>query len=195
MQKTIIFLFFIILFSCQGRKKQQVQNKTSDITYSDEPKKKEELQQYETLSIDSLWNIVVHKKGCLTGGQYVKNGKFGNEGCIMTTTTEWSVLLNKPKDNLTNFLLEKLNKKDTTSVHTCPFFLATEGELAVYTLQAVHKKNWFEFKPFRKYIEKVNDENNFKLLGSRNSYQGYLNDSILSNRKNLEIMKKMWEQH
>ena len=161
---------------------------------SEEQKKWEESKKYESVSIDSLWQIVKHKNGCLTGGQYVENGEIGSEGCIMTNSPEWYALFNKPKSELTNFLITKLEKRDTTNVHVCPFFSATEGELAIYTLQGIHKKNWFDFEPYKKYIEKVNDESNFQLLGNRNSYQGYLNDSILTNKKEIERMSELWLQ-
>lgn len=147
---------------------------------------------FESLSIDSLWQIVKYKNSCLTGGQNFENGHFGNEGCVMTNSKEWKALFNKPKKELTEFLITKLEKSDTTKVHTCPFFLATEGELAVYTLQGIHKKNWFEFEPYKKYSLKVQNEENYSLLGNRNSYQAYLTDSILANEKELQNLSVFW---
>ena len=41
-----------------------------------------------------------------------------------------------------------------TKIHTCPFFVATTGEMAVYSLQHIHKKNWFDFSEFKEYKDK-----------------------------------------
>ncbi|SMC57144.1 hypothetical protein [Moheibacter sediminis] len=109
-----------------------------------------------TSNIDSLWNVVVNKDGCLTGGQYSKNGKFGNEGCVMDNSKEWKALFEVQKYNLSYYLLSRLDKTDTTIVHTCPFFMASEGELAVYTLQRLYNKNWYDFDEFSDYLARSN---------------------------------------
>lgn len=184
--KKYVFFLLLFLISCTEKKKSD--NTISRKQVLEKPSK----NTFDSLSIDSLWQIVKDKNGCLTGGQNFVNGRFGNEGCIMTNSKEWKALFNKPKKELTKFLLTKLEKTDTTKIHTCPFFLATEGEIAVYTLQGIHKKNWFDFEPYKKYTLKVQNEENYRLLGNRNSYQAYLTDSILSNKKELNNLSAFW---
>ncbi len=188
--KNILLIFLIFLFSCSKKSDENQVTVTDKNSFekSEENKLKKKL---EIIEIDSLWKIVINKNGCLTGGQNVENGEFGSEGCIMTNTMEWKVFLEKPKNELTEFLVSKLDKKDTTKVHTCPFFLATEGELANYALQGVHKKNWFDFAEFKIYKDKVQNPNN-KMLSNRDNFQGYLNNNVLNVSTEREKLKKLW---
>src|SRR5690606_5086932 len=140
MKETLILTYLILFISCSD-KTTQVQS-TNNIIPNEENIDSIKLVSNidKNISIDSIWEIVTQKSSCLTGGQYGVNGEFRSEGCVMDETEEWEMLFKKPKTDLTEFLLTKLEKSDTTKVHTCPFFLATEGELAVYTLQRIYKK-------------------------------------------------------
>lgn len=144
--------------------------------------------QGHSTKIDSLWNILIHQNGCLTGGQYHKDGRFGNEGSIMERSVKWKNFYKLPKDSLTYFLLSKFDKTDSTSIHTCPFFNATEGELAVYVLQRIHGKNWFEFPEFQEYEIRNNNPPELP-IGNDFNFQNWLNKEILqvpSERKKLQ---------
>ncbi|MCD8045023.1 MAG: hypothetical protein LUH10_18490 [Tannerellaceae bacterium] len=55
--------------------------------------------------------------------------------------------------------------------HTCPFFTTTESELAVYALQKIHRKNWYDFPPFREYKDKSG-------TSSRDNHQQWLQDLL-----------------
>ena len=77
----------------------------------------------------------------LGGEQYVSEKEFKREPKrLVFSETHW----------------KKFEENDTTKtkVHTCPFFGATNGEMAVYSLQQIHKKNWFDFAEFKEYKNK-----------------------------------------
>ncbi|PQV44403.1 hypothetical protein CLV33_1243 [Jejuia pallidilutea] len=110
----------------------------------------------QTDSISELWNILVFEKGgCLGGEQYVNETEFKREEKpLVFSETEWKKFSDNDKRKLTEFLINKLSDTTRTKVHTCPFFGATNGEMAVYSLQHLHKKNWFDFSEFKEYKDK-----------------------------------------
>jgi len=185
MKSFFKILIVIITISCSNSK---MKNERISIPY---PDSKEQSKWDSENTIDSLWTILKNKKGCLTGGQYVDNGEFGSEGCVMTTTAEWKLFFDKPKNELTNFLVNKLAERDTTKVHNCPLFMSTEGELAVYALQNIHKKNWFDFKEFERFKIMI-AEPKMPPYSNRDTFSGYLNDSVLTNKEELLKLRNVW---
>jgi hypothetical protein len=137
-------------------------------------------------NIDSLWNkLAFQKGGCLTGGQYIRNGRFGNEGCVLKQSKEWGRFFNLPKDELSAFLIRQLPDTASTKIHTCPFYTATNGELAVYCLQKVHNKNWYDFEQFSKYKNK-------ETTGAGDNDQAWL-QKILASKKRRNILISCFE--
>ncbi|WCO03598.1 hypothetical protein [Psychroserpens ponticola] len=110
----------------------------------------------QTYSISELWNILVFETGgCLGGEQYINEKEFKrNEKTLVFSETQWKEFSNNDKGKLTEFLITKLSDTTRTKVHICPFFEATNGEMAVYSLQHIHKKNWFDFSAFKDYKNK-----------------------------------------
>ena len=110
----------------------------------------------KTDSISELWNVLVFEKGgCLGGEQYINVTKFKREEKpLVFSETEWKKFSEYDKGKLTEFLITKLSDTTETKIHTCPFFGATNGEMAVYSLQHIHKKNWFDFSEFKEYKDK-----------------------------------------
>ncbi len=101
-------------------------------------------------SLDSLWNYIIFEKGgCLTGGQYVRDGQVGFEACVLSRDSDWKLFLSHNTQELAHFLVSKIHG-DTiqTEIHTCPFMNATEGEIAVYALQHLYLINWYDFNEF-----------------------------------------------
>jgi len=196
MKKTLTLLSLILFFACADKRANSkllnIEPKKNDIeiiNFTSIGSEKEE--NLKKVSIDSLWNIITQKSSCLTGGQYETNGEFRSEGCVMEETKEWEILFEKPKKILTEFLLTKLEKTETTSVHTCPFFLATEGELATYALQRIYVKNWFDFEEFKHFKERA-EKPQEPPTSNRDNYQIWLQEEVLQNPKNREILKKLW---
>ncbi len=110
----------------------------------------------QTDSISKLWEILVFEKGgCLVGEQYVnKKGLKRAKRPTVFNETSWKRFSNKEKEKLTEFLITKFSDTIKTNVHTCPFFVTTTGEIAVYSLQHILKNNWFDFSEFEKYKNK-----------------------------------------
>lgn len=135
-------------------------------------------------SIDSLWNNLIFKEGgCLTGGQYIYDGEIIAEGSIIHHSKGWKHFFDFPKSELTTFLLSKLTDTLSTKIHTCPFFNATEGELAVYCLQKLFLVNWYDFDEFRDYRNRDIDDSE--------NHQVWL-QKILLDDKSRETLKECW---
>lgn len=186
MEKILLLVCLIFHFSCSDKVVQNSEAKEGKAATIRETER-----DSNNIPLDSLWGAVTQKSSCLTGGQYEVDGEFRSEGCIMDKSKEWETLFKKPKKDLTEFLLTKLEKSDTTNVHTCPFFLSTEGELAVYTLQRIYKKNWFDFDEFKVYRERAEKSDELPLSNTDN-YQGWLQNEILKDSEKRELLKTLW---
>lgn len=135
--------------------------------------------------IDSLWNkLAFEKGGCLTGGQYSYNGVFGGEHCVLTDDAEWKRFFTYPQKELSEFLISKMSDTTATRIHTCPFYHATAGELAVYCLQRIYRINWYDFKEFEEY-------KNREITHSLDCHQAWL-QKILSDRKKRTVLENLW---
>lgn len=143
----------------------------------------------EDIKLDSLWNkLVFDDGGCLTGGQRVRNGKFGNEGCVMSeyrmNRNGWFDFFSFPKSELTPFLISKFSDTTSTKIHTCPCMTARNGEVAVYALQNIYKINWYDLNGFTKYASK-------ETSSCMDGEQSWLWD-ILENEERRENLAKQW---
>jgi hypothetical protein len=143
--------------------------------------------QLSVKNLDSLWKELLFKEeGCLVGGQYVYDGRFGGEGCVMSYSEEWKYFFNFDKKQISEFLITKITSNTTkTKIHTCPYDDATEGEMAVYALQKIFLINWYDFAEFVKYKNKLlnnSDINHQKLL-----------QNILANSSKREILINCWK--
>lgn len=103
-------------------------------------------------------------KGCTTRGQYYNNAKYGGEACCFDISKDWQSFFKHSKEELSNFLLTQLSDTSQSSIHICPYFNATKGELAVYCLQRIYKVNWYDLNLKYKHIQDgsfVKDDGNF----------------------------------
>jgi hypothetical protein len=180
--RVYIILFLIIGYSCHSN--------------SAESKL---IRQYEkighnpklTLSqLDSLWKLLVFDQGgCLTGSQHVSNGVFGGEGCVMTESRkndDWQKFFMQPKSILIPFLINQFKDTTQTKIHTCPCFLATNGEVAVYALQNIFKTNWYSLKGFEIYENREGS-------GCTDNEQTWL-QAILLDENQRESLVNAWKQ-
>jgi hypothetical protein len=104
------------------------------------------LKNRNIIELKKDWDSLTNVKGCLSGGQWIKDKKWGGEGCILTIDKAWnSFLFETDKGELALFLINQLSDKTTTQIHTCPYENATKGELALYCLQGISKVNFDEF--------------------------------------------------
>ncbi|MFY8186953.1 MAG: hypothetical protein ACOVLC_03230 [Flavobacterium sp.] len=143
-----IFLLILALISCKNQSELNMENAQIEKT--------ELIEITKTDSISELWNVLVFEKGgCLGGEQYINEMEFKREGnSLVFSESEWKKFSANDKVKLTEFLITKLSDTTKTKIHTCPFFGATNGEMAVYSLQHIHKKNWFDFSEFKEYKDK-----------------------------------------
>ena len=147
-----ILLLILTLISCKNQS--ELKTEIAQI-------QKTELNKItQTDSISELWNILVFDKGgCLGGEQYISETEFKREEKLLVfSEMDWKNFSDNDKGKLTEFLITKLSDTTKTKVHTCPFFGATNGEMAVYSLQHIHEKNWYDFNEFKdpKYKEYKN---------------------------------------
>jgi len=152
-----ILLLILTLISCKNQSNFTINKTTPESKKEIAHIEKAELHQIQqTDSIAELWNILVFEKGgCLGGEQYISETEFKREEKpLVFSETDWKNFSDKDKTKLTEFLITKLSDATKTKVHTCPFFGATNGEMAVYSLQHIHKKNWFDFSDFKEYKDK-----------------------------------------
>lgn len=135
-----------------------------------------------------MWNYLIFKKGgCLTGGQYVRKGKFGYEGCIMSNSLPWDVFFNRNKKEISNFILNKIsNRSIGAKIHTCPFSAATEAEIAIYGLQRLYKINWYDFDEFTEFKNK-------EITSASENHQAWLKQ-ILNNQFKRKQLINYWIQ-
>jgi uncharacterized lipoprotein NlpE involved in copper resistance len=143
-----ILLLILTLVSCKNQS--EIKTEIAQI------EKTEPIEITQTDSISELWNVLVFEKGgCLGGEQYINETEFKREEKpLVFSKTEWKKFSKHDKRILTEFLITKLSDTTKTKVHTCPFFGATNGEMAVYSLQHIHKKNWFDFSEFKEYKDR-----------------------------------------
>ena len=138
-----ILLLTLLLFSCKNQSEPK-----PEIVHIE---KTELIVPKQTVSIAEQWNLMVLEKGgCLGGGQYFKETK-REIPTMVFSETEWKKFSENDKRKLTEFLITKLSDTTKSKVHTCPFFEATNGEMAVYSLQHIHEKNWYDFSEFQAY--------------------------------------------
>jgi len=136
-------------------------------------------------NLDSLWKTLVKSDLCLTGFQYVGKEKTTiTSPEIILNNTKWKNLISQPKPTITHFLILKFTDTLKTNLHTCPFFKTRNNELAVYVLQHIYGKNWYDFKEFKKF-------KNRDITGSDDQPQIWL-QNILANKSKRKILIKSW---
>jgi hypothetical protein len=179
MKRSLLFVVLLVCFSCTGNSATKLNSPPDTIYFVD------------TLGLDSLWqSLVFEKGGCLTGGQYVKDGHFGGEGCVLTQhrkgRPDWRPFFRNPKKDLTEFLISQFTDTSTTHIHTCPFAIAKAGEVAVYCLSKIYLVNWYDFEPFLEY-------QNREMTDSTDCPQTWL-QAILEDPKKRELLIAEWRK-
>lgn len=143
-------------------------------------------QAFMEMSTDSLWEYLVFEKGgCLTGGQYARGGQGDDRICVMKAAKEWEIFFHRTQEELTTVLLSKLADTSTTSIHTCPYFMANEGEVAVYALQQLYDTNWFDFEIFQPHVDSIDRSEN-------ENHQSWL-QGILQDQTQREQLLDYWQ--
>ncbi len=97
-------LVFILVFTACDKKTKSIKSKTENKEVSSSP------INFNEMEIDSLWNFLLFKQGgCLVGAEYVSNGKFGSEACVMSASPSWKNFFDRDKQEIQDFLLSKIS--------------------------------------------------------------------------------------
>jgi hypothetical protein len=140
----LVFIIFTQL-SCQNNPKIETNQAPQYLAKNDD----KVLKHPNIIQLKKDWDSLINVKGCLSGEQWIKDKKWGGEGCILTIDKAWnSFLFETDKGELALFLIIQLSDKTITQIHTCPFENATKGELALYCLQGISKVNFDEILGF-----------------------------------------------
>jgi len=189
MKISILILFSLFLLSCNnGEKNNAVKNDRFELVSEPEKELRLEYERNENfykMETDSLWNYLSNQGGCLTGNQYSLFTSNSGEGCVMMESEIWEIFFKKEKKELTEFLFSKMADTLENNIHTCPFGVSTNGELAVYSLQKIHKKNWFRFNEFNEFADRQSESES-------ENHQMWLRN-ILKDEKKRNTLKKLYK--
>jgi len=145
------------------------------------------LENFENLSVENQWELLLKIGGCLTGGQYCENDKCGGEGCVMSNSKYWKTFLVRPREETVDFLINEIADTTETKIHTCPFFAAKTGEVAIYSLQFIYRTNWDDLSQEYKRFKEV------EKTGIETSYQTFI-WKIIEEEKELKKMQENWRK-
>lgn len=113
------------------------------------------VKQNQRGNISTSWEILVFKKGgCLVGQQYRVGSLQKMKEPHVYNQLAWLQFIKHDKSELTSFLVTQLADTTKTKIHVCPFFSATNAEMAIYALQQIHNKNWYDLTAFNHYKNK-----------------------------------------
>lgn len=133
--------------------------------------------------LEVQWEELVYQKGgCIGGMQYAHQPH--NEQLelpLLFSSTSWKILAQLDNSHLFEFLLSQFSDTTKTKVHTCPFFAATNGEMAVYAIQKITKVNWYDFEDFNSYKNK-------ETTGSMDQPQMWLRSILADHRKRKKLI-------
>lgn len=191
MRFSIIVLAIMTMVACQNQSTVQHQENPSIVLsptpVSSSKRISGKISEFHNMSNDSLWHYLTGRRGgCLTGGQYIRGGAFGSPACIMTHSEGWDNFFTRDTGTLTAYLLARLADTTTTKIHTCPFFEAMAGEVAVYSLQKLYKTNWFDFEEFASYKSR-------EAVSATENHQAWL-QQVLQDEKERTKMINCWKQ-
>jgi len=115
---------------------------------------KKPVSKIDGLDTEQAWSHLTSTDGCLVG-QQDSIGRLGEGTCL--AEPEWQDFINSPTDSRITYLCGKLGSGKETSIHTCPYQLATEGELSLYALQHLTKKPWRAYNGGNERLKKFID--------------------------------------
>ncbi|HUQ30994.1 MAG TPA: hypothetical protein VM095_02695 [Pyrinomonadaceae bacterium] len=135
-------------------------------------------------SLEQEWEKFATTQFCFLGDDEYRPGQTDGEEPF---PYGWLPSAKRNMDGAIAFLLERIPSQKRTKAHVCPFDDATEGELAVYSLQHILKKNWYE----------LNDE--YKTLHANKPegaeiYDQDLLRGIIQNKKKVHEMIDEWKK-
>lgn len=143
------------------------------------------------------WEELAEIGGCTFGRVYydpefesIKLPERDNPEAGVIFSRRWISFLRRDKNETVPFLISQIPNRRKTHVHIDPFDMATKGELAVYCLQFILKRNWDELKEdYKARLDAIKDGDD---IGYWNP-QAVLRRIIGTRRGAAEIMS-LWKQ-
>ncbi|HEX8491200.1 MAG TPA: hypothetical protein VF658_00015 [Pyrinomonadaceae bacterium] len=134
-------------------------------------------------SLEQEWEKFTTTEFCFLGSDDYRPGRGGDEKSF--SPYGWLPSAKKNLDTAIAFLIERIPSQKRTKAHVCPLDDATEGELAVYSLQHLLRKNWYELNEEYKglYAGKPEDVTDQDLLRS-----------IIENKEKSSEMMNEWKR-
>ena len=149
------------------------------------------------LSLDNQWELLSNIDGFV--GYIEDESKKGNKeehiGCscvnrkgVFDENKYWQKFFTQPKSLLVPFLIDKM--ADTTIIKLRRYYyILTEGILAVYSLEFIYKKNWYNLS--KDYSRNTSQNENKRVLYYRDT-EPYFLDQFLKNKDELIKMQNHW---
>jgi hypothetical protein len=179
--KNIILFLIIFCTSCND-KNNRVLPLANRI--DSKPTNKSEIRLSET-AIKEKWDYLCSHDGCLTSGQYLYDGKFGSKSCVLTTDSFWIQFFAIPQRDLAAHLIGQIPDTAKTRIHTCPYQLASKGEIAIYCLQNIYKINFYDLTPQYSDIEK-------NIVAKFENEQNWIWSIQKSKEQTWELQRQWW---
>ncbi|WP_146106244.1 hypothetical protein [Aureicoccus marinus] len=141
------------------------------------------LKEKKIQKLEAEWEELVYQKGGCIGGMQYAHQPLGDEmeEYLVFGMSSWKVFVKQENNHLFEFLISQFSDTTKTKVHTCPFFIATNGEMAVYAIQKITKVNWYDFEDFNSYKDK-------KTTGSMDQPQMWLRSILTDHRKRKKLI-------
>ena len=142
-----------------------------------------------TLSLDIQWELLTNIEGFVG---YIedesKKGKHeehimcscGDRKGVFIENKYWQKFFTQPKSLLVPFLIDKIS--DTTQTNLYKHIILNDGELAVYGLEFIYNKSWFNLS--KEYLDKLNNYCCF--------YEDSFLNLLLKNKDELDKMQNHW---
>jgi hypothetical protein len=81
--------------------------------------------------------------------------------------------------------LKQLKDKSKSQTHTCPYDVATKGELAIYCLQGIFKTNFYNLTK----EPALSDENLYKKYGNSQNWVWHIQNT----KREIEELQRLWK--
>lgn len=137
------------------------------------------------------WSLLTDStSGCLVGVQYGHNGDYRSEASCFDRNRKWKTFFAHETNVLSTFLIEQLGDTSVTQIHTCPYEVATKGELATYCLQRIYKVNWYTLDDKYAHVKGSTYEDE---AGNFHSAQDDLQQELKS-EAGLKLLTQKWKE-
>lgn len=131
-------------------------------------------------SLENQWELLTNIEGLVKTNDQEFKGCCDDAKGIFIENKYWQKFFTQPKSLLIPFLIDKMN--DTTQTNLYKHIILNGGELAVYCLEFIYNKSWFNLS--KNYLDKLNNYCCF--------YEDSYLNLLLKNEEELVKMQNHW---